>query len=54
LKVFAPGCVPEMNASRIAPGASDGSTEPLPWSTARKTIANAPCSAPPSDLRLSS
>ena len=27
---IAPGWVPERNASRIAPGASDGSTEPLP------------------------
>jgi hypothetical protein len=30
LKVFAPGWVPEMNASRIEPGASDDSTDPFP------------------------
>ena len=38
LNVLAPGWVPEMNASWIEPGVSAGSTEPLPLSTARKTM----------------
>src|SRR5262249_17068900 len=38
LNVFAPGWVPEMNASRIEPGVSAGWMAPFALSTARNTI----------------
>ena len=37
-RVPAPGCVPAMNASWIAPGVSAGTSVPLPLSTDRKTM----------------